>query len=167
VSEQAGQGPENVPEYTFTVSVAGTPDPVEQVLTCGEIAAELRRLADDLERNGGGAYPPDFSGEWHTVHPRRRAVHRYLPGPRGGLAGPYRGSPRGCLPPLADRAVDIMRYTVKPEGDSPFELSAADAVAAMASATERLGHERYSIQKADATPAPLFGQLTADGRVQL
>jgi hypothetical protein len=63
--------------------------------------------------------------------------------------------------------MDVMRYTVKPEGDSPFELNAADAVAAMAAATERLGHERYSIQKADATPAPLFGQLTADGRVQL
>jgi hypothetical protein len=63
---------ENVPVYTFTVSVR--PGEAGQVLTCAEIAAELRRAADSMERGGHGPYAPDFSGEWHIVHPRGAVV---------------------------------------------------------------------------------------------
>jgi hypothetical protein len=64
---------ENTPEFTFTVSTRGDWTS-GAALTCGEIAAELRRLAGDLERDGNGGFAPDFSGEWHTVHPRGAVI---------------------------------------------------------------------------------------------
>jgi hypothetical protein len=60
-----------------------------------------------------------------------------------------------------------VKYAVTPHGGKPFEVEADDAVVAMAAAAERLGHDRYSIQRSDAVPALLFGQTAADGRVQL
>lgn len=56
-----------------------------------------------------------------------------------------------------------MKYTVTPKVGEPFALEASDVIVAMADAEERLGTEDYSIQKTDATPAPLFGTLTDTG----
>jgi hypothetical protein len=67
----------NVPEFTLTVSVPGVWGP--QVLTSAELAAELRRVAAQLDE--GESYEPDFSGEWHYVHARGAVVsHAYWQG---------------------------------------------------------------------------------------
>jgi hypothetical protein len=60
-----------------------------------------------------------------------------------------------------------MKYTITPKAGEPFELDCGDVIAAMDEAEQRLGTDAYSIRKTDHTPAPLFGTVTEDGRIQL
>jgi hypothetical protein len=61
----------------------------------------------------------------------------------------------------------VAPVSVCPEQFEAFEVSGPGVIAVMAVALERLGHEHYSIQRKDAVPAPLFGRVAEDGRIQL
>jgi hypothetical protein len=82
-----------IPEFTLTVTV---PDTHEQgALTGVQLAAELRRVAELLERETED-YVPDFSGEWHDTLPSGAvSSHAFWQG--GPMTDSAPGT--GCTPP--------------------------------------------------------------------